>query len=365
MVWNLDPVAFSLFGLSVRWYGLAYVAGFFIVDSLGKYLARRMGIMEQVAGNRLQDASDKKVKREKLKEKREIKINRKYSTSHLEPRTSNKAINSPLLTTSAWDSLLLGAFICGIIGGRLGEFIFFSPEILINNPLQVLKIWHGGMSIHGGLIGAVGFIAWFCHKRNIRLLSILNIVALPMAIALGLGRIANFINGELVGIPTNQNWGIIFPHVDNLLRHPTQLYESAAMFVLAGVLWMVVKRGFVVAPLRKGEASDLSEKTEAGGFINTSPLAGGTKGGSYNNKNSKILNQVQDDVNTPIPFTKHPAATFCVLYGLFRFIVEFYKDYPASILGLKMGQILCLVMIAIGVIIIISPFSKGGRQGDF
>lgn len=252
MTWNLDPIAFSIFGLPVRWYGLAYILGFFILDFLGQYIAKQNGLL------------GKKI------------------------------------TKDNWDTLLFGVFICGILGGRLGEFIFFSPQLFLANPFEVLQIWHGGMSIHGGLIGAILFIWWFARQHKITVLQITNTLALPMAIALGFGRIANFINGELVGVPTGSSWGIIFPHVDELLRHPTQLYESASMFVLAALLWLVFKK-----------------------------------------------------------HPKHLTAFFLFGYGFFRFIVEFWKDVETVFIGMTMGQTLCLIMMIAGVFLFFKkPFKS-------
>ena len=192
MIWNFDPVALSVFGLDVRWYGLGYVVSFFLVLELGWRLLRTM--------------------------------------------------SAHTISKKQWENLLFGMFVAGILGGRLGEFVFFSADILWENPMQVLYIWQGGMSIHGGIIGGSLYAWYFCRVHQLSLWRCFDAIALPLSIGLGVGRITNFINGELVGKPTHADWGVIFPHVDQLLRHPTQLYESLSMFLLAVFLFFMWKK---------------------------------------------------------------------------------------------------------------------------
>ncbi len=184
-VHTLDPVALSAFGWEVRWYGLAYALGFFIV---------------LLGGRKLLDRSDLEIGHEEF------------------------------------EHLVFGGFLFGILGGRLGEFLFYAPHIFWTDPLEVFKIWHGGMSIHGGILGSAGWIAWWCRKNQISFLRIADILVVPLAFALALGRGANFVNAELVGVATDQTWGVMFPTYDYLLRHPTQLYELAKNLVLGGGL---------------------------------------------------------------------------------------------------------------------------------
>lgn len=186
MIWNCDPVALAVGPVEVRWYGLVYVAGFLLVQWLGRHW-----------------------------------LEKKH------PGT---------VTKNQWETLTLGVFVAGVIGGRLGEFLFFHPDTLLRDPLEVLKIWHGGMAIHGGLLGAVGWGWWWCRKNHVNPVLIADAVVLPLAITLIAGRAANWCNGELWGRPTGTDWGVIFPHVDDQLRHPSQLYESVKNLILSIVL---------------------------------------------------------------------------------------------------------------------------------
>lgn len=244
MIWQDHSVAFSILGLDVRWYGLSYLFGFFLSLNLGWIIFQK-----------LKNKSDK-------------------------------------LNKNTWEDLIFGVFFAGIVGGRLGEFLFYSTDILWQNPLEIFKIWHGGMSIHGGLLGALSFLIYWIRKNNISLLLLIDSFVLPLSIGLGVGRITNYLNGELAGQPTGENWGIIFPHVDNLLRHPTQLYESAGSFFLAILLFWLYK-----------------QKTYKRGALTILFLTG---------------------------------------YGVTRFVIEFWKSPDGwEILGLSTGQWLCLVMIGL------------------
>lgn len=128
-----------------------------------------------------------------------------------------------------------------MIGGRLG-FVVQHPRELFHNPLFLISIWQGGMAFFGGLAGVI-LAAWsFAWQKKISFLSMTDLAALPAALALGIGRIANFANGELYGKPTHSNWGVIFPGAGPLPRHPSQLYESAAHLLIFGVLYTVYHR---------------------------------------------------------------------------------------------------------------------------
>jgi phosphatidylglycerol:prolipoprotein diacylglycerol transferase len=125
-----------------------------------------------------------------------------------------------------FDDLVTYLIISIIVGGRVGYIIFYNPGYYISNPLDIIKIWEGGMSFHGALIGVISGTYLFAIKRKISSLFLLDIIACVSPIGIFFGRIANFINGELVGKATNASWGVIFPNVDMLARHPSQIYEA-------------------------------------------------------------------------------------------------------------------------------------------
>ncbi len=207
------------------------------------------------------------------------------------------------------DDFMVWAIPGVIIGGRLGYVLFYNFSYFAANPLEILQVWHGGMSFHGGIIGvsvAMVLYAWK-HKFNVFRLS--DVVACAAPIGLFLGRIANFVNAELYGRVTDGPWGVIFPGTDGQPRHPSQLYEAA----LEGVLLFIML--FVMVRLRL-------HKTIPGAIT----------------------------------------GLFLFMYGFFRFLVEYVRE-PDEQLGLffeviSMGQILCLPMMALGLAIIIYSIIK-------
>ena len=113
-----------------------------------------------------------------------------------------------------------------IIGGRLGYVLFYNFTYYISNPLEIIMIWKGGMSFHGGLIGVVIGTYLFSTKKKIKIFNLFDVVACVAPIGIFFGRISNFINGELYGKPTDVFWSVVFPKIDNLSRHPSQIYEA-------------------------------------------------------------------------------------------------------------------------------------------
>ena len=219
--------------------------------------------------------------------------------------SKNKVIADTGLTKDEINDMvfLYGLFLGAMCGGRIGYMFFYGTEQLINNPLSLFFIWQGGLSFHGGLIGVIVSLLVFCKKKNIELLRLLDGVALAMPIGLGLVRIGNFLNGELYGKVTNGDWGFIFPTDPfGLTRHPSQLYESFGEGVLLFFILLVV-----------------SKTTKIKGIV---------------------------------------SSCFLIFYGSIRFIIEFYRQ-PDSHIGyvafdsISMGQILCLPMIVIGILIFI------------
>lgn len=145
-----------------------------------------------------------------------------------------------LITTQQMDDIIFYGVLGVVLGGRIGEMIFYQLPLLIDNPFSVLKIWQGGMSFHGGLLGVLLAMWLYARRRRLHFFSLTDFVAPLVPIGLGAGRLGNFINQELIGRPTDLPWGMIFPAAqDGVARHPSQLYqaslEGVALFVL---LWL-------------------------------------------------------------------------------------------------------------------------------
>mgnify|MGYP001190654164 CR=1 FL=1 len=170
---NFDPVAFQVFSFEIRWYSLAYIFGIIF----GWTYCNKFIIKDQI------------LKRQ-------------------------------------FDNYITYLIIGIIFGGRLGYVLFYNPIYFLNHPFEIFMIWNGGMSFHGALIGVVLTALIFCKKNNQDFFYFADLVAISSPIGIFFGRIANFINGELVGKSTNVSWGIIFPMIDDIPRHPSQLYEA-------------------------------------------------------------------------------------------------------------------------------------------
>ena len=243
------PVAFHLGPVAVHWYGLAYAATFLVLLFGGRYQLRAMPDAKRPCSE------------------------------------------------SQFESLLSYAMLGVLIGGRLGYMLFYHTAHFLTEPWSMFYIWQGGMSFHGGLLGCVVALWGYAVYHHLSLLKITDAWALWAPLGLGLGRAANFVNGELWGRPTDQSWGVLFPWVDQQLRHPSQLYEM----VLEGV----VLGGILFVCLRK-----------------TKPI--GWLSGCF---------------------------LFC--YGLIRFAVEYFRE-PDAQLGqvlwgaLSMGQCLSVPMMLLG-----------------
>lgn len=242
----LNPVALQLGPLKIHWYGVMYGLGFILTYLIVRGQARRRQLMSD------SDVADFIM------------------------------------------YLIMGV----ILGGRLGYILFYNFKEYLANPLEILAVWHGGMSFHGGLIGPL-IAGWiFCRKKNLNFLEMADIVMVAAPLGLGLGRLGNFINAELWGRPTDVPWAMVFPTDPlQLPRHPSQLYE----FALEGVLLFAILFGLSRLKLPNG-----------------------------------VL-----------------LGTFLAGYGLSRFVVEFFRN-PDSHLGfvlgqLSMGQLLSLPMVIIGV----------------
>jgi len=251
---QFDPVALALGPVQVHWYGLTYLLAFVLFI----WTARRRLHQGTVAGQGW--------------------------------------------TTRDVEDLLFFGILGVILGGRLGYAIFYKPEVYLAQPLEILKVWQGGMSFHGGLLGVMAGMALFARLRGRPFLQVTDLIAPCVPLGLASGRMGNFINGELWGRLADPSlpWGMVFPQSGVLLpRHPSQLYQ----LLLEGVLLFVVLWWYSRQRRGLGQVSGL----------------------------------------------------FLVGYGVLRFVVEFFRE-PDAFLGLlalnmSMGQWLCLPMVALGLIL--------------
>ena len=258
---QIDPVAFSLGPLSVRWYGLMYLFGF----AFAMWLAGRRA----------------------------------------------DAPNSGWTRNEVSDLLFYG-FLGVILGGRIGYVLFYNFDLFLADPTYLFKIWTGGMSFHGGLIGVITAMIWFAHKTQRHFFTVADFVAPLIPFGLGVGRIGNFMNGELWGRVTDVPWAIIFPEAGPEPRHPSQLYQ----FALEGVVLFIILNLFWRKHPPRGAISGL----------------------------------------------------FLLFYGLFRFLVEFVRQ-PDSQLGLyfneiSMGQILSTPMIVAGGLMVWAAYKQPRLFGN-
>ncbi|MDB5494549.1 MAG: lgt [Phenylobacterium sp.] len=188
---EFDPVLVHLGPIAIRWYALAYVAG--------------------------------------------ILLGWRYAVG-LVKNARLWALRGAPATVDQIDDLILWVTIGVIVGGRLGHVLFYTPQLVWTDPLEIFKTWHGGMSFHGGALGVLIALVVFAWRNGVDMLRLGDVAAACTPIGLFFGRIANFINGELWGRPTTVPWGIIFPGAGPEPRHPSQLYEAAlegvALFLL-------------------------------------------------------------------------------------------------------------------------------------
>ena len=189
----ISPVAFSVFGLDIRWYALAYIAGFVGGYWLFKSLTRK---------------SDSVIK----------------------------------LSKQQIDDLLTAIVFGVIIGGRLGYVLFYNLGYFLSHPLEILAVWHGGMSFHGGLLGVIIAIFLFAYKQKQNPWALLDLMAVITPIGLFFGRIANFINQEVMGRATDVPWAVVFNGDTTIPRHPSPLYEAASEGILLFIIMYCLYR---------------------------------------------------------------------------------------------------------------------------
>ena len=187
----IDPVAISLGPVAIRWYALAYIVGLLIGWRYCLFLAGRP---PSLAGRQVVD------------------------------------------------DLLVWATLGVVLGGRIGYVLFYKPGYYVFHPLEALYVWHGGMSFHGGALGVTIAIVLFTRARKILLFAFSDIITAAIPIGLFFGRIANFINGELFGRPTQVPWAMVFPNGGSMPRHPSQLYEALCEGILLFLLLFAAER---------------------------------------------------------------------------------------------------------------------------
>lgn len=252
---NINPIALHLGSINIYWYGIMYLIGFLMAWLLLRY-------------------------------------------------------RHPTYSRDEVADIIFYSALGVIIGGRLGCVLFFGLSDYLANPWEIFAIWRGGMSFHGGLLGVM--LALYCHSRRYHrdYLAVMDAVAPVVPLGLGAGRLGNFINGELWGRVTDMPWGMVFPHVDEWPRHPSQLYE----FFLEGILLFIILWIF-------------SAKTKPRGTV---------------------------------------CALFLIGYGIFRFAVEFVRDPdpPWHLLlngWLTMGQLLSVPMVVVGLLMMVIAYRSVKR----
>ncbi len=249
---NLNPIIFDLGILSLRWYSLAYLVGIIFGWWYGKKII--------------------------------LFINNRYKTSY---------------NLNLYDDYITFVIFSIIIGGRLGYVLFYNLIYFLKNPIEIFYIWNGGMSFHGGLLGLIIGTIIFSKKNGFDKLVLLDVVACVAPVGIFFGRLANFINGELYGKPSDLPWAVIFPSIDSQPRHPSQIYEA----ILEGFLLFLILNFLIrKMPFKKGKC----------------------------------------------------AALFLVYYSIFRFISEFFRE-PDLQIGyifsyISMGSFLSFLMFGCGIV---------------
>nr|WP_321456186.1 prolipoprotein diacylglyceryl transferase [uncultured Cohaesibacter sp.] len=264
----IDPVLITLGPLQIHWYAIAYIVGIILAWLYTKRLVTKPQLW---AGN-----------------------------------------EGPLSTLEL-DDFVLWATIGIILGGRLGYVVFYNLDVYLQHPAQIFAVWTGGMSFHGGFLGVTIAMILFARAKGISVLSMFDLVAMAAPIGLFFGRIANFINSELWGLPTSLPWGVVFPNGGPEPRHPSQLYEAA----LEGLLIFLILR---------------------------------------------IISHTTGALKKPGTI----AGTFAILYAIFRTLVELVRVPDSQLgyfsLGTTMGMWLSVPMILAGIAMIIYAQTK--KQSD-
>ena len=242
---NFEPVAIQIFSLEIRWYSLAYIFGILFAWIYCKKIL--------------------------IKDKNTLKL---------------------------FDDLISYLIIGIILGGRLGYVFFYNTKYYLSNPIEILMIWQGGMSFHGGLLGVLIATIIFANKNKVNKYIFLDLISASAPIGIFLGRISNFINSELYGRKTDVLWSVVFTKVDNISRHPSQIYEAILEgLVLFFIMYSFTKKDYLKKP----------------GLI---------------------------------------SSLFLIFYSIFRFFIEFYRVPDEQLgfifLNLTMGQFISLIFLCFG-----------------
>lgn len=252
---NIDPVLFTLGPISLHWYGVMYLLGLGFAYWLGYRRAR---------------------------------------------------VSNGLWTTEQVDQLLFNGFVGVVAGGRVGEIFFYQFDHFLADPLYLFRVWEGGMSFHGGLIGVIVSMIWTSYRQHRSFWQSADFIAPLIPFGLGAGRIGNFINGELWGRVTDVPWAMVFPQADMLPRHPSQLYQA----FLEGLVLFVILNLFVRKPRPTGSVAGL----------------------------------------------------FLVCYGMFRFLVEYVREFDPTVNTatdlITRGQLLSLPMVVGGLAIMLWAYKR-------
>ncbi len=190
IVWSGDPILFSLGSLHVHWYGVMFALALFV----------GMKIMEWIF----------------IKENKKVEL---------------------------VEHLFLYVIIGTVIGARLGHCLFYDPSYYLSNPFEIFAVWKGGLASHGGAMGVVTALYLFSQKYKYSYIWLLDRIVIPAVLAGAFIRLGNFFNSEIIGTPSQLPWAIIFSSFDNIPRHPAQLYEALAYFILAIIIFIIYKRG--------------------------------------------------------------------------------------------------------------------------
>lgn len=237
---NIDPILLKIAGFEIRYYGIILVLSLILAYFMLPYLTKKKGL---------------------------------------------------ILSKDKIENLLFYTAIAGLIGARLFIVFIYHPGYYLSNPIEILKIWKGGVSFHGAFLFGLAAVYFFCKKHKLKFLEVVDILMIPVALGFALGRIGNFLNGELYGRITNVPWAVKFKDVEGF-RHPSQLYESAKNFLIFFTLLFLTNK-----------------KTKPGFLL----------------------------------------AIFLIMYSTLRFFIEFVREPEIYISFLTMGQLLNVLMFAAGV----------------